>query len=276
MDKSLKKLSRIELLQLLLKVTETNEALIAENEALRSAPAAKEPQKIQYKQTAKVGSIAEAALQANGYFEAAQGAADDYLREIKQLRDELVARTNASAQQMPAQAIALSGQMSPQAAQRSRERMQAQAEAYARDVQAYADGVIARANEHASQIVAGAEAKAGAIVAKANKDAQIVLARAQVQASAAGKDVADSAGQADARGSSIGGTASSATAISGTGAIAGAPHAVNATRTFEQSGAAHVRDAGTQRRSSIGSRTFSSSDTPRLGRHAKLANGALL
>ena len=104
MDKNLKKLSRIELLQLLLKVTETNEALIAENDELRHTPVTQEAPKVKIPQAAKVGSIAEAALQANGYFEAAQNAADDYLREIKQLRDELMARANANAQQIRATA----------------------------------------------------------------------------------------------------------------------------------------------------------------------------
>ena len=265
MDKSLKKLSRIELLQLLLKVTETNEALIAENDALRQTSTSKEPPKMKYAQSAKVGSIAEAALQANGYFEAAQGAADDYLREIKQLRDELVARANASARQMPAQAAALSGQMSPQAAQRSRERMQAQAEAYARDVQAYADNVIARANEHASQIVTGAQAKADAIVAKANKDAQVILARAEVQAGA------NKAGSV-----ASGGLGNAGATTSGARMGASAAHEARTTGASGQSGAAYDRGNTPQHRGGLASRAFSSSDTPRRGRHSKLASGALL
>ena len=181
MDKSLRKLSRIELLQLLLKVTETNEALLVENEKLRSIPPAPAPApapQMRLSQSAKVGSIAEAALQANGYFEAAQNAADDYLREIKLLRDQLVARANNSA--------AANGQRAASPAQASTkipsERMQAQAEAYIRDVQAYADNVIARANEHAESIVASAKATSDQIIADANKESRLILARANTNA----------------------------------------------------------------------------------------------
>ena len=177
MDKSLRKLSRIELLQLLLKVTETNEALLVENEKLRSIPPAPAPApapQMRLSQSAKVGSIAEAALQANGYFEAAQRAADDYLREIKLLRDQLVARANNNA--------AANGQKASSSAQVSTripsERMQAQAEAYVRDVQAYADSVIAQANEHAESIVASAKATSDQIIAKANRESRMIMAQA--------------------------------------------------------------------------------------------------
>ena len=181
MDKSLRKLSRIELLQLLLKVTETNEALLVENEKLRSIPPAPAPApapQMRLSQSAKVGSIAEAALQANGYFEAAQRAADDYLREIKLLRDQLVARANNNA--------AASGQRASSSAQAAArvpsERMQAQAEAYVRDVQAYADNVIAQANKHAESIVESAKATSDQIIAKANKESRMIIAQANATA----------------------------------------------------------------------------------------------
>ena len=116
MDKSLKKLSRLELLNLLVEASETNEALVAENVELRKA-ASEAPQKPPL-QAAKVGSIAEAALKANGYFEAAQRSADDYLREIKRLRDRVAERTAAQEQR-----LRLAGEQLPQATQ---EQMQAQ------------------------------------------------------------------------------------------------------------------------------------------------------
>ena len=100
MDKSLKKLNRLELLQLLLKASEANEALIAENDALRKESESQS----RLPRSAKVGSIAEAALQANGYFEAAQKSADDYLREIKRLRDQMAARAAGQSQSQGMQA----------------------------------------------------------------------------------------------------------------------------------------------------------------------------
>ena len=72
----MKKYSRKELLELLLKVTENNEALMAENEQLRRNA------KPRVSQSAKIGSIAEAALRANGYFGAVQDSADADLRAV--------------------------------------------------------------------------------------------------------------------------------------------------------------------------------------------------
>ena len=72
MDKNLKKLSRVELLQLMVQLSEDRDALFAENTELRKR-AAERPAAAT---SMKVGSIAEAALQANGYFESAQNAAE--------------------------------------------------------------------------------------------------------------------------------------------------------------------------------------------------------
>ena len=130
MDKSLKKLSRMDLLELLVEATEANESLSMENNELRrSAMAAREQLRQQQRkpvQVAKVGSIAEAALQANGYFEAAQRSADDYLREIKRLRDQVAARSEAQAKRAARQGQA-QGAMGEQA--QMQEQIQAQVRA---------------------------------------------------------------------------------------------------------------------------------------------------
>lgn len=81
-DKELRKLGRADLLEMLLELTRQNEALRGELEAAR---AEKEKREIQISQA---GSIAEAALQLNGVFEAAQAAAEQYLENIKRLQPE--------------------------------------------------------------------------------------------------------------------------------------------------------------------------------------------
>ena len=89
MDKSLKKLSRMDLLELLVEATEANESLSMENNELRrSAMAAREQLRQQQRkpvQVAKVGSIAEASLQLSNVFDEAQKAADNYLENVRRV-----------------------------------------------------------------------------------------------------------------------------------------------------------------------------------------------
>ena len=77
--KELKRMNRSRLLKLLLEVERENEALRRENEALT--------QKLEDKTLAisRAGSIAEASLQLNEVFAAAQRAADQYLLNAKQM-----------------------------------------------------------------------------------------------------------------------------------------------------------------------------------------------
>lgn len=86
-DKDLKKLSRKQLLELLLTQTERADQLEQELAILR---AKLEDRTVGMSES---GSIAEAALRLNGVFEAAQAAADQYLENIKRLHDEQVAAT---------------------------------------------------------------------------------------------------------------------------------------------------------------------------------------
>jgi glutathione S-transferase len=81
-DKQLKRLSRADLLELLLIQTKENERLHAE---LEEARAQLESRRICVEEA---GSIANAALALNGVMEAAQAAADQYLENIAQIKAE--------------------------------------------------------------------------------------------------------------------------------------------------------------------------------------------
>ena len=76
-EKELKKLNRKQLLELLLRQTERADQLESE---LEEAKKQLEDKRIT---EMEAGSIAQAALQLNGIFEAAQKAADQYLYNIK-------------------------------------------------------------------------------------------------------------------------------------------------------------------------------------------------
>ena len=78
-DKELKKLSRYELLEMLLEQSKEVQRL---KEELEKANALLEERQILIH---NAGSIAQAALKLNGVFEAAQKAADQYLENIKQI-----------------------------------------------------------------------------------------------------------------------------------------------------------------------------------------------
>ena len=77
MDRRLQKLKRDELLQILLEVEQENEQLVEENRRLKAQLARREIV------LSEAGSIAEAALQLSGVFEAAQEAADRYVASVK-------------------------------------------------------------------------------------------------------------------------------------------------------------------------------------------------
>lgn len=77
MDRRLKRMKKIELLELLLEQEKEIETLQTENEQL------KEQINIQKIKIENAGSIAEAALQLSGIFQAAQNAADLYLNSVK-------------------------------------------------------------------------------------------------------------------------------------------------------------------------------------------------
>ncbi|MEF2920244.1 MAG: DNA repair protein [Acutalibacteraceae bacterium] len=85
-DKDLKKLSRAELLEMLLTQTKEVKRLSAElDEANRKL----QDRRIMLENS---GSIAEAALKLNDVFQAAQLAADQYLENVKQLAENSLER----------------------------------------------------------------------------------------------------------------------------------------------------------------------------------------
>ncbi len=81
-EKELRKLKRIEILELLLEQSRENERL---KEQLAEMNKKLEDKEIAIKES---GSIAEAALKLSGIFEAAQRAADQYLQNLKNQTDQ--------------------------------------------------------------------------------------------------------------------------------------------------------------------------------------------
>lgn len=85
MDRKLRKMKKAELLELLLEDEREIERLKAENVKLRKML------KIQRLKISEAGSIAEAALSLSGIFEAAQRAADMYLKFTKYGLEDITA-----------------------------------------------------------------------------------------------------------------------------------------------------------------------------------------
>ena len=220
MDNNLKKLNRVQLLQRIVQLSEDRDTLFAENTELRKRAAERPPAAT----SMKVGSIAEAALQANGYFESAQNAADEYLREIKRMRDQVAARTASagaaagkpkarvdaqslpSPQIQPAQRAQPASQAQPvqqvelqaQQAQSLEQQIPVVQQSTATDQQyldklkadavqeakAMSDRILARANAQSKAIIDDAQARADAIIADANRKSHTIVSRANRQAEA--------------------------------------------------------------------------------------------
>lgn len=81
-DRDLRKLGRLELLDILAQATQENEDLRAENERLSHELA---DRRLAVK---NAGSLAEAALAVNGYFSAAQAAADQYVENARLILED--------------------------------------------------------------------------------------------------------------------------------------------------------------------------------------------
>ncbi len=81
-DQELKKLNRVQLLELLLAATRENEQLHARQAELERRLQSRDIQ------LENAGSIAEAALSLNGVFEAAESAAAQYLENVQRLSGE--------------------------------------------------------------------------------------------------------------------------------------------------------------------------------------------
>lgn len=102
-DRELKKLSRAELLELLLEQLRENEQLRVQIDELRERLAQRELKIDQ------AGSIAEASLQLSGVFEAAQDACSQYIENIQQLsarQEQLCAQMEQETQRKCEQMVA--------------------------------------------------------------------------------------------------------------------------------------------------------------------------
>ncbi len=159
LDKRLKRMSRVELLELMVNLSEDYEELSAENARLKRMVASQ-----RLPRSAKVGSIAEAALRANGYFESVQRSADEYLREIKHLRDELAIQSGEAYQNNPRLAQA-----------------QAQAQTLIRDAQMRADQIVSRARSQAQAMLNDAQMRSDEAIALAERQASEIRSQATYQ-----------------------------------------------------------------------------------------------
>ena len=97
--KSLKKLNRRELLEVMVKISEENEELTRENEELKAEI---ENRKLSARE---VGSLAQASLDANNYFVAAENAAKLYLENIVRLEREAKERSSKLLEETLAECI---------------------------------------------------------------------------------------------------------------------------------------------------------------------------
>ncbi len=135
-DKELRGLSRAELLELLLSQMKENEAL---TEQLAAARAKLEDRQIVLD---RAGSIAEAALQLNGVFSAAEAAAAQYLDSVRQLSEQ----QDEVSQRILAQAEKRAEEIQKEA-QLEADRILAQAKADAREQKQRADAYWASVSE---------------------------------------------------------------------------------------------------------------------------------
>lgn len=220
MDNNLKKLNRVQLLQLMVQLSEDRDALFAENTELRKRAAEQPPAAA----SMKVGSIAEAALQANGYFESAQNAADEYLREIKRMRDQVAARAASAgavtgkpkvrvdAQSLPTPQVQPIQKVQPSAQEQSVQQVPSQAQQAqsfgqqvavvqqpvaldqqyidkikaeaVQEAKAMSDRILARANAQSKAIIDDAQTRADTIIADANRKSHTIVSQANRQAEA--------------------------------------------------------------------------------------------
>ena len=114
-EKDLRRLSRRELLDLLVRFSEEREALRNECDTLR--------RRLQSKKlaAAEAGSIAEAALAVNRVCESAQAAADQYLDNIARLQDEAAARAEEILREAEEKAAAIRAEAEQTAAPRPKQ-----------------------------------------------------------------------------------------------------------------------------------------------------------
>ena len=129
-DKELRKLSRSDLLELLISQTE-------ENRVLKSRVDQMQDQLLDRRIAVdKAGSIAEASLQLNGVFQAAEKAAQQYLENIQRMSEEqdTIGRNIRAKATEEAEAIRADAEKIPQEAEAYSRKVHEQADAYWKQV----------------------------------------------------------------------------------------------------------------------------------------------
>ena len=148
-EKELKKLNRYQLLELIILQTEQIDTLRAE---LEQAKKALEEKQIRL---SSAGSIAEAALQISGIFEAAQSAADIYLEQVR-TQTQNVAQLEADARQ--------------------------KAESITADAQAQADLILSNAQAESLKLLENSKAESDRLLAAGREQYQKMIADANAEA----------------------------------------------------------------------------------------------
>lgn len=82
-EKELRRMCRQDLIEIIYELRKNEERLQLENESL------KQQLKVRQTKIEKAGSLAELSASLNGLFESAQATADQYLREIRMMTDDL-------------------------------------------------------------------------------------------------------------------------------------------------------------------------------------------
>lgn len=132
-DKELRRLSRSELLEMLIRQTQENEKLSQE---LQQCRAELDERRITAE---KAGSIAQAALKLNGVFEAAQAAADQYVASVQQMNsDQIREETRRQVEGLVVKAQQYDAKLRTEADAYS-QKTRAEADAYSRQVRTEAD-----------------------------------------------------------------------------------------------------------------------------------------
>ena len=168
-EKELKKLSRAELLKLLLEEAEKNETLSAQVRDLKAQLAER------MLAVEKAGSIAEASLQLNGVFEAAQAAAEQYLENVRTLsgRQEAVCRQMEAEARKKAEAMALQAksyqQKTKEEADTYRQKTKEEADAYRQKTKEGANAYRQKVKEEADACRQKAKEEADAYWAQVSK-----------------------------------------------------------------------------------------------------------
>ena len=145
-DKEFKRLGRAQLLDIIYQLQLQVDDLTQKNKQLENAL---EDKRLRID---NAGSLAAAALELNGCFSNAQSAAEQYLNEIKTLRETTKAE---------------------------RQRLHNQAKAEVSEAHLKAAEIVANAQEEATGLVSAAQAEASQIISDAQEEAAVILRAAK-------------------------------------------------------------------------------------------------